>query len=58
MKKYLFFLAALIPAIASAAVKTQLVTYKQGAAYNQQAAERAWKAMSDFFNEIFKTAAR
>ena len=28
----------------------------KGLAYNEQAATRAWKAMSDFFDEIFKTA--
>ncbi len=30
----------------------------KGVAYNQQAAERSWEAMTAFFNEIFKTAAR
>lgn len=27
-----------------------------GLAYNQQAATRAWKAMSDFFDEVFRTS--
>jgi dienelactone hydrolase len=31
---------------------------KKGAAYNEKAAARAWKAMTVFFDEIFKTAAR
>ena len=31
---------------------------KKGAAYNEKAAVRAWKAMANFFDEIFKTASR